>query len=204
MFDKTKIFNLSLAALFLQKRLTNADTDKSTEALTLNNFWDVAYESALEDMDLDSTSQTIALEQVGIDPSPFWRYAYKYPVNAVLIRRIVSNQITDDEETLIDKVRAVHAGESCILTNEPSAKVEFIAKDIPMAALTAQAAIYISLKLAQLSVPLIVGKNSVQISQGIDSRLELALMDAKRRDAQESSIFQPDWAKSSLLKARLG
>ena len=102
MFDKTKIFNLALAALSLQKRISNADTDSSTEALTLNVYWDLAFNSALQEMDLDSTSTSKALELVEENPNEYWSKAYLYPTDCVLLRRIKTGNLTDDEESKED------------------------------------------------------------------------------------------------------
>lgn len=203
MYDKTKIFNLALSALYLQKRLSNADTDNSTEALTLNNLWETAFFSALQEMDLDSTSSTKELELVTLDPNKFWKYAYKYPTDCKFLRRIVSCYVTDDEYTNIDRKIEIMDGQKVILTNQQEAMIEYISSNVPMASLSAEAALFISYKLAKLATPLIVGKNSQEVMKTLERNYQMALLDAQEKDALETTIYQPEWMKSGLAKARL-
>jgi hypothetical protein len=203
MFDKTKIFNLALAALFLQKRISNADTDQSTETQTLQTFWDTAYWSALQELDLDSTSSRKPLELVKDNPNTFWRYAYKYPSDCIFLRRIVSTNLTDDQESKIDLRVELFENQKCIMTNEQFAEVEYISKDVPLSTITAEAALFISLKLAKLSVPLIVGTNSAAVMKSIDESYVKAILDAQRKDSNETTIYQPEWMRSEFAKARM-
>lgn len=163
MFDKTKIFNLALAALSLQKRISNADTDSSTEALTLNVYWDLAFNSALQEMDLDSTSTSKALELVEENPNEYWSKAYLYPTDCVLLRRIKTGNLTDDEESKEDLRVEIYEGQKVIMTNKDAAEIEYISKDVPFSTLTAEAAHFISLRLAKLAIPLVAGTNKKDV-----------------------------------------
>lgn len=203
MFDKTKIFNLALAALSLQKRISNADTDTSTEALTLNTYWDIAFETALKEMDLDSTSTSKVLELIEQDPNTYWRFAYAYPSDCVFLRRIKSELLTDDEESKEDVRVEIYEGQKAVMTNKNEAEIEYISKDIPLSTLTPEAAFYISLRLAKLAIPLVAGTNKKDVSASLDEAYTMALLNAQRVDRLESSIYQPDYAKSGLAKARL-
>jgi hypothetical protein len=203
MWDKTKIFNLALSALFLQKRISNSETDTSTEALTLNNLWDTSFQIMLQEMDLDSTAMTADLELLEVDPNEDWTYAYRYPVNCAFLRRIESGVITDDEETSVDRKVQMLDGVKVIFTDKQNARAEFIPYDINIGDLNAEAVLCISLRLAQSAAPLIVGKNSENVIRSIEMRYEKAIIEAKRKDASETSIYQPEWMRSTLVKARL-
>ena len=203
MFDKTKIFNLALGALQIQKTISNADTDPSKEVLTLNVFWDLAYQTALEDMDLDSTSSRKTLELLKTEPNEFWRYAYKYPTDCAFLRRIVSGTVTDDQFTREDMRVEMFEGDKVIMCNRREAEIEYIAKDFPVDSLTPQAAYYVSLLLARLSLPLVAGTNKKAITDEIKDNLTMALLGAQARDGKETSIYQPDYMKSEFVKARL-
>lgn len=203
MFDKTKIFNLALAALSLQKRISNADTDSSTEALTLNVYWDLAFNSALQEMDLDSTSTSKALELVEENPNEYWSKAYLYPTDCVLLRRIKTGNLTDDEESKEDLRVEIYEGQKVIMTNKDAAEIEYISKDVPFSTLTAEAAHFISLRLAKLAIPLVAGTNKKDVLATLNEAYSMALLDAQRKDRIESSIYQPEYAKSALVKARL-
>lgn len=203
MFDKTKIFNLALAALFLQKRVSNADTDTSTEVLTLQTLWETAYFTSLQEMDLDSTSQTKLLELVVNKPNEFWKFAYRYPSDSLLIRRIVSRRVTDDQESKIDLRIEIFNNQKLIMTDEEFAKVEYISKDIGIEFLTAEAAYAVAMRLAKLAVPIIVGTDSAKVLKSVDEMYVKAVVDAQRKDISESTIYQPEWTRSEFAKARL-
>ena len=203
MFDKTKIFNLALAALSLQKRISNADTDSSTEALTLNVYWDLAFNSALQEMDLDSTSTSKASELVEENANEYGSKAYLYPTDCVLLRRIKTGNLTDDEESKEDLRVEIYEGQKVIMTNKDAAEIEYISKDVPFSTLTAEAAHFISLRLAKLAIPLVAGTNKKDVLATLNEACNMALLDAQRKDRIESSIYQPEYAKSALVKARL-
>lgn len=203
MYDKTKLFNLALSALFLQKRITNADTDTSVEGLTLQVNWDTAYYSALSDLDLDSTSTIKVLSQLVINPNEHWAYAYLYPTDCAYFRRILSSNVKDDAYTTIDRKIGIHSGQKVIFTNQQAAYGEYVIKDVPMASLTPEAAIYVSLKLASLCAPLIVGKNSDNVVRTIERRMSQALFDAQQKDNAETSIYTHDYQKSEFARERL-
>lgn len=203
MYNKTKIFNLALQALYLQKKIADADTDTSRETTTLETNWESAFFIGLQEMDLDSTSTTKALELISEKPNTFWDYCYKYPTDCAFMRRIVSELVTDDTETVIDRKVQILDGEKVILTNQPQAYIEYIPNTITAENLTPEAAVFISLKLARMSVPLIVGKNSREIVQLIEQRYEQALVTAQEKDRLETSIYQPEWTRSEFAKERL-
>ena len=197
------MFNLALAALSLQKRISNADTDTSTEALTLNVYWDIAFETALKEMDLDSTSTSKALELIETNPNTYWRFAYSYPSDCIFLRRIKSTQLTDDAESKIDLRVEVYEGVKAIMTDQNAAEIEYISKDIPLSILTPEAAYFIALRLAKLAIPLVAGTNKKDVQASLDEAYTMALLNAQRVDSMESSIYQPEYAKSGLVKARL-
>lgn len=206
MFDKTKVFNLALAALFLQKRISNADTDASTEALSLNTFWDISYYSALQEMDLDSTSQTKTLaliDTLSLNDGGFWQYVYEYPSDCLLLRRIVSQYLTDDRETAIDHRVEIRNGVKVIMCNESLAKIEYISKDIPIGTLHAEAIMFIALKLAMNCIPLVVGTNSATVAKSLNDKYDVSLVNAQKKDSAESSVYKEDWSRSGFVKARL-
>jgi hypothetical protein len=121
----------------------------------------------------------------------------------VLLRRIVSCHLTDDQESKIDLRVENFQGQKCVMTNEQFAEVEYISKDIPTDSFTAEAAYFISLKLARLAVPLIVGTNSKTVIQSVNEMYVSALVDAQKKDSMESTIYQPEWMRSEFAKARM-
>ena len=122
MYTQESIYNLTLSALLLGKEVTEISTDKSNEVRVLNIHWNTALGSALKDLDLDILSAPVQLELIEEpEDHPHWRFAYKYPVNCGLLRRIQSCVLTDTERTLIPKRVGVHNNIKAIFTNEYNA-----------------------------------------------------------------------------------
>ncbi len=125
-YTKAKIFNLTLSALLLTKEVVNTDTDTSNEVRVLNTHYDVALQSTLKDLDLDSLSSPITLELIEELDVPPWQFVYKYPTSCALLRRIESGYLTDNNRTHISKRVAVHGVQKAIYTNQPDAVAECI------------------------------------------------------------------------------
>lgn len=109
MYTKVEIFNLALGALLLTKEVSNIESDTSSENRVLRIHFNTAYRTALAEMDLDATAVRGPLELVAKCPVPGWNFAYKYPVNCAMFRRILHHH--------------GHGGHLPIATNPPN--VEF-------------------------------------------------------------------------------
>jgi hypothetical protein len=202
-FSKTKIFNLSLSALLLAKEVSNTDTDTSNEVRILNTHWDIALWSTLEDLDLDSTSMTVALELLATLTDETFNYAYKYPSNCAFLRRIKSLQVTDTRYTHIAKKTGMYNSQKAIFTDEQSAFIEFIPKDISLDSLGAMTIMAIAYKLAFLSAPLITGKGAKALRESIVVAYEFAKSDAQEADARENFNYESDDQRSEFVAERL-
>jgi len=207
MFNKTKIFNLALQELFINKRISNADTDTSTEAHTLRTQWEFTYPQALAELDLDSMSQTKQLELVEENPNTKWRYAYKYPNDVALMRRIDNCHVNDDIDTVVKHRVELYKfnGDTVkvIMTNKTDSVIEYISIDTPVDMITAEAAKYIAIRLAIECVSLIVGEKSSQMEQRIGNKIVAAHIAARRKDGIETQVDESAWKMSSLVKARM-
>lgn len=213
MFNKAKIMNLALQALLLNKQIIDPNSDKSNEAKVLNETYDLAFKTALFDMDLDSTASEEVLELVhdfttdapptNNQPSPRWSYAYKYPTKCAFFRRIVSCNVNDDKSTHIPKRVMIYQGKKVIYTNEQNAIGEFIPLDFPLQTLSAPAGLTMALRLAYMSAPLIVGKGAKSLMSEIGARYASSKAEAQALDERESFSFQCDENLSEFVKARM-
>lgn len=203
MFTKAKFFNLACGALLLQRQISNADTDQSNEAKILNNFYDVAWKSALADMDLDSTSSQITLQLLATDPIEHWKYAYKYPSNCAFFRRIKSCARVDDRYTHIAKRIAIFNAQKVIFTNKCEAIAEFIPDDIPLSTLSSSAGLAVSFRLAILAAPLATGKGAAKLVSEIEKKYVLAKAEALQQDERENFVFEDPSTTSEFVAERL-
>ncbi len=203
MVSKAQIFNQALGALLLQRQISDPATDKSNEAKVLQANWDLALRMALTDMDLDATSTQAQLELIVKDPVHGWCYAYKYPNNCAFFRRIQSCVRTDSRDTHIAKRIAIYRAQKVIFTDQANAIGEFIPFDLPLASLSASAALTVAYRLAILSSALVVGKGSKTLMGEIAKSYIVSKAEAQAQDERESFSFEDDRIISEFVNARL-
>lgn len=204
--SQTKIYNLALSALLLSKEVSNVDTDQSNEVRVFNTHWDIAFESTVQDLDLDSLSQPVTLELIAnlqSDTTAIWSYVYKYPSKCVFLRRLKSGQPTDTRLSHISKRTGIYNGQRAIFTNEVNAVGECMTNDIPLSALSPMAAMAVAYKLATLSAPLIVGKGSQRLREKLDQQYIIYKLEAQEYDARENFNYESEDQRSEFLQARL-
>lgn len=208
---KAKIYNLSLSMLLLQRQVSNPETDTSNEAKVLNTNWDVAFLSALEDMDLDRLSVAKRLELLAqrdeTSDENNWLYVYKYPVNCTLLRRLQSQAVVDNRYTHIPKRVGLYDGGpqivQAIFTNEANAIAEIIPSDFPLGILKANELLAIAARLAMFAAPLIVGKGAGKLKESISKDYVLHVANAKETDRIENTNFESEATSSEFVAERL-
>ena len=202
---KEKIFNITLSALLLAKEVAQIDTDKSNEVRILKLHWDIALESTLKDLNLDSLSTPITLELIEeLDGSlSQWRYVYKYPANCALLRRIVSGFTVDNSQTLINKRVGIHLGQKVIFCNEEQAVAECVPLDLPLSALSGMATQAVALKLGILACPLITGKGAKGLREELKKDYVMAKMEAQEDDAIENLNYESEEMRSEFVRERM-
>lgn len=203
MYTKAKIFNLALGALLLTKRISDTDTDTSVENLTLNVHYDTAFRTTIEDLDLDSLSVQSTLELIEEDPNDLWLFAYKYPANCSLLRRIQSEVTKDTRNTQIQRRIITHNGVKAIFTNQEDAILEYIPHDLTLNLLSSNAGLAVAYKLAILAAPLISGKGAGPLRKEIQSLYLLAKTKAQEHDRLENASYDEDSIMSEFVEERL-
>jgi len=190
MYDKAKIYNLALSALLLQRQISSdPSTDKSNEAKVLNQWYDIAFHSTLQDLDLDSTMDQVTLSLIEKDPNDLWTRAYSYPSDCVYLRRLIDvNDIKrqDNEYTHHDKQVRRFKGQKAILTDLENAAAEYISSNLGLNELNAMAGLAIAYRLAMLSVPLIVGKGAANLRQKLQQDYIIFKTEAQEKDKWEN------------------
>jgi len=202
-YTKVQIYNLALGALLLTRRINDIDADNSTEVRVLNTHWETALNSTLEDMDLDGTSSTKALELLSNNPTIHWQYAYKYPTDCAFLRRIQSYSLKDTRTSQIPRRVAVLSGQKVIFCNEPEAIIEYISTDVPLAVLSSNAGLAVAYKLAMLASALITGKSANKVKDDIQKSYLMARMEAQETDRLENATFDDAATQSEFVEARI-
>lgn len=201
---KVQIYNLALSALLLASEISDTETDESLEVTILNTHWDVALETTLKDLDLDSTSEEVTLELIETLPTDhLWTYAYKYPTNAAFFRRLKSCVARDTKRTHIAKAVKIYNGVKVIFTDEASAVAEIIPKDVLIESLCSNAIMALSYKLAYLSAPLLVGKGAKTLRKEIKEDYIIEKIEAQETDTRENFVYEADYESSEWVQERM-
>lgn len=201
---KTQVYNLALSALLLASEISDTETDESLEVTILNTHWDVALETTLKDLDLDSTSEEVTLELIETLPTDhLWTYAYKYPTNSAFFRRLKSCVARDTKRTHIAKAVKIHEGVKVIFTDEATAVAEIIPKDVLIESLCSNAIMALAYKLAYLSAPLLVGKGAKTLRKEIKEDYIIEKIEAQESDSRENFVYEADHESSEWVQERL-
>ena len=202
--SKVKIYNLTLGALLLQRRVSDPDTDQSNEVKVLNTHWEMALDATLEDCDLDATSTEAALALVETDPNDDWTFAYTYPANCVFFRKIksLSGSAPDNKTTHIPKQIKLFEGVKVIFTDEVEAVGEYIDRTAPISSFSSFLGLAIAYRLAMLSAPLVVGKGAKALMDSIEKKYAIAKAEAQEHDARENHNFIADYIESEFVETR--
>lgn len=201
---KTDIFNLTLNKLLLRRQIANSETDNSNEAKVLRDNWQSALNQTLADLDLDSCMKKATLALQESTPNEIWEYAYAYPSDCVLFRRILNEFDTyrDDRATHIEKQIAQNDGAKVIFTNEQSAQAEYISNAVVIDELHDTIAECISDRLGIRSAPLIVGKGARTLRKDLKEDYIIHKAEAQEVDALESFSYTDERFKSEFVRAR--
>lgn len=204
MYSKVKLYNLALNLLLLQRQIIDPTTDKSNEVKVLNQNWDMALRMALEDMDLDSTSQPYTLQMLAMNYGPQANhYVYAYPPEASFVRRLDSGFRTDNRYTKIDMRVGIYGTQKAIFTLQGQAIAEVIRHDMDLSALSAPAGVPIACRLAILSAPLIVGKGARRLMVQLENEYKTYKAFAQSQDARENFNYEPDQITSEFVAERM-
>lgn len=203
-YTKTKIYNLALSAMLLSRQVSDVESDTVTnEVRILNQFWEEALTSTLQELDLDGLSQELELELLATLDDDLWTYVYKYPSRCAFLRRLKSGARTDTSRTHIDKRTGIYNGQKVIFTNEYQAIAECITDDVTLNVLSSPAGLAVAYKLAFLSTPLTVGKGAKTLRQEIYQSYLISLGEAQELDKLENFSYDPAYVRSEFVAERL-
>ena len=205
-YTKPQIYNLAFGALLLSRQTTDPSTDPSNEVSVLNTHYQTAFDGALEDMDLDSTSTRATLALAVSEPMPYWSYGYTYPSDCVALRRLEPASACtpiDNKRSHVPKLVRIVSGDKLIVTNEADAIAEYISNSVPLSTLAPHAGLAIAYYLAWLAAPLIAGKGSRTLRNDVWEKYVLAKAQAQDQDRRENANFYADGVDSEFVNVRI-
>lgn len=203
-YNKTQIYNLALSALKLSRQFSDVETENtSNEVKTLNNIWDIAYKTTLQDLDIDSIAITEPLELIDtLDYGP-WTYVYKYPSNCTFLRKIENGVRVDNMMSHISKKTGVYNNQKAIFTNQHQACASFIPHDVALEFIPPMGAMAIAYQLAFLASPLITGKGAKTLQDQLEALYRITVEKARQIDANENFNYDTAAERSEFVATRL-
>lgn len=193
--------------MLLQRTIADPATDKSNEAKILNSHYQIAFDSTISDLDLDSTSTLATLALIETDPIDLWDFAYAYPSDCVQLRRVLSSagggmHHKDNRRTHIPKRVAMHGGSKVIFTNESTAILEYISNGITLSSLSVNVGLCVAYKLAMLSSTLITGKGAKGLRDQLTQMYIVYKTEAQESDRLENENYYDERVESDWVDER--
>lgn len=160
--SKTDIFNLALGHLGVATEVQDPDADRSKEAQACRRFFSIALEETLRDAPWPFAKQYELLALV-TSPTPIseFTYAYRYPANALFVRRILngSSRIEDSDSRVKYRIgrdasgKLIQTDQAVLATSPYGPWVEYTYLETNMAAWHPDAALALSFLLGSLIGP---------------------------------------------------
>lgn len=125
MATKVEICNLASTHLGVGHSISNFDTDQSEEGQAYRAVYDIALKVVLREYPLTFTTKITALALIEEDPNTEWQYSYRYPVDCIAIRRILSGSRADTRQSRIPYKIGADSQGIVIWTDQENAEMEY-------------------------------------------------------------------------------
>lgn len=99
--SSTEISNLALSHLGISKPIANLDTEKSAAAAACRTFYEITRKRVLRDHPWPFAKRIVTLGLVEETPNDEWAYSYRYPSEALMIRKILSGIRNDTRKSKV-------------------------------------------------------------------------------------------------------
>lgn len=157
MASTTEIANLALAHLGIGKEIATLETENSAEARILRRFYETARDAVLRDFDWPFAGKRAALGLVETDPTDEWAYSYRYPSDALKLRRIPSGTRNDTLASRIPFVVGQDTTGQLIFSDQAEAEMEYTLRVTAVEKYSPDFILALSYLLAVYSAPALTG-----------------------------------------------
>lgn len=147
-----QICNMALLNVGSKEILANVRTDRTPAATACNTVIDRTIEAVLEEFPWPEATAYVSPGLIEEDPSLDWAFAYRYPSDCVMVRRIVTALGRNDPNPPPFKV-GVDASGKLIYTNEAEPTIEYTFRMVDPALFSATLEDAISWRVAERIAP---------------------------------------------------
>lgn len=200
MASKTEIANIAISHLSIGKEITDLETGTSNEAKACRRYYDIARKEVLEDLDWTFATKFATLGLIEEDPTDEWDYSYRYPSDCINLRRILSGQRDDTQESRVPfKILSDNSGK-IIYTDQAEPDVEYTFNCTNTALFSSTFIMALSFKLASYIAPRLTAGDPFKMGNDMMAKYDIAIGKAKKRNMNEEVSDKPQ--KSKLVRAR--
>lgn len=200
MTSKTEICNMSISHLGIGKEIASIDTEQSQEASACRRFFDSAKEATLADLSWTFATKFKTLGLIEENPTDEWTYSYRYPVDCLNMRRILSGNRNDTQGTRVPFKMAKDAAGRLIYTDQVDAQVEYTENIKDISLFSAEFNLAFSFRLASYMAPRLTGGDPFKMKQEMLAQYDLEINLAKKKNMNEETQDLPP--ESELISIR--
>ncbi len=198
----TEMCNMALSHLGVSTVIADLANDTGTEAVALRTFFSTAFQVTLEKMDWSFARRYVTLGLVETDPNEDFGYAYRYPADCLVIRRIQSGLRNDNRRSRVTYNIGSDVTGRLIYTDVTPAIVRYTKNITDYSLIPASFGLAQSYYLAFLIAPKLTKGDPFQRQQAVMGLFKSAMDQAAANMANEE---QPDpEPESELTLARGG
>lgn len=197
MSSKLDIVNQAISHLAVSTEIQNFDTDRTAAGQAARRYYDTARQFVLRSFDWPFAYAIEKPALVASSPTVEWLYSYRYPANALAIRRILNGVTRFD--TL--GTRALYAigrdsAGKIVYANQTDAELQYTYDETDPSRFPPDFVIALSFYLAYLMAPRITGGgDTAKLKSDAFTSYRIALNEAKANAANEEPKDQPPEAE---------
>ena len=200
MASKVGICNLALSHLAHSEEIADFDNDESATAQAARTYYEPIRLAMLRDFPWNFAKKIKALAVQETDPNKLWAFSYRLPGDCVAVRRVVSGERVDTEETRIPfEVGEDDAG-GLLFTDEEEAEIEYTFDQKKTERFSADFIVAFSHRLAWLMAPRVTGGDPNKLGPMNFQAYNLANLRAQGMSANEGQQDPPPDAE--MIEAR--
>lgn len=200
MASETEIANLALGHLGIGKEIADLDTERSSEAAACRRFYDISRDATLRDFSWPFATKFDDLALIEEDPTTEWAYAYVYPPDCLMIRRILSGTRNDTRQSRVPYKIAQGDSGLVVYTDAEDAVLEYTVKAEDPTIYPADFKMAMAFRLAVYIAPKVTGGDPFKVGERCFAMYNMEITRAKASVINEEQAEEE--VDSQFIRAR--
>lgn len=205
MLYKTDIANLALGRLGVSLIITDVDTDNSQQAKIIRRYFRMSMDTLLELHPWSFATQYKELVLEEEDPTPIYRYAYRWPTDCLIIRQLAEDGVFSRSELYEDQKErwemVYSSGTPIFYSNVANAHAKFTTRVPDTILMPNHFGRALSAQLAMDIAPSLITNNYAKIKQTFDTDARVDITRGISDDLGRQPL--PEDSLSPFHRARL-